>query len=396
MTELARNRILFVDDDVAILDALSFHMRRRFVVVTMPSASAALRVLQRDRDFAVILSDLSMPEMDGATFLGWARQIVPESVRVLLTGNGDLESAVSAVNEGQIFRFLRKPCSPANLLTCLDAAVEQHRLVTAERTLLEETFNGCIRALTDVLAVSNPASFGRATRIRSHASAVAKRLELADIWKIEVAAMLSQLGCITLPPETVERLHAGQALTEHERAMVARVPTVTEGLLAKIPRLEDVCAIITRAALPLRRNATGGGDSRQEFLQRGAQILKVAQDYDALEARGANPDAALNALRARGHIYDVVVLDALAAIKCNRAAREEIRELPIIDLRVGMVLAEELRMSNGTLLAADDYEVTAGFVERVRNFRPGTVKERVLVRVAFELTEVAATESRSN
>jgi response regulator RpfG family c-di-GMP phosphodiesterase len=389
MSDSARPRILFVDDEVAVLDALALQMRRRYTVVTMNSGPAALRLLQSDRAFAVVVSDLNMPEMDGATFLGWARQFLPEAVRVLLTGATDLEAAVNAVNEGQIFRFLRKPCSPASLLACLDAAAEQHRLVTAERRLLEETFNGSIRALTDVLAVTNPASFGRATRVRNSASAMAKSVGLEDVWKVEVAAMLSQLGCITLPPETIERLHAGQTLTAHEKAMVARVPTVTEGLLGKIPRLEDVCALITRAALPLRRTFAGSGDPKQEALFRGAQVLRLAQEFDVLEARGATPEAALNALRARDD-YEADVLDALAALKCNRVVREEVREMPILDLRAGMVLAEELRMSNGTLLAADGYEVSAGFVERVRNFRPGTVKERVLVRVAFELAGLAA------
>ena len=390
-------RILFVDDEAAVLEALATQMRRKFEVVTFLSATAALNRLHQDRDFAILVSDLRMPEMDGAAFLSWARQVVPDAVRILLTGETDLDAAVNAVNEGQIFRYLRKPCSPITLLKCLDGAAEQHRLLTAERRLLEETFNGCIRALTDVLAVTAPAAFGRATRIRGSANAVAKQLGLDEVWKVDVAAMLSQLGCIAIPNDTMERVQSGHALSPREQAMIARIPVVTEGILGAIPRLEDVCAIITRASASMKGFSTSLLDPRHRAIAAAAQVVRIAQEFDALEARGVAPQSALNALRAREE-FDLRVLTALEAVKCKRAVREEVRELSIRDLRAGMVLAEELRMASGMLLAAEGYEVSTGFVERVRNFGPGTIKERVLVRVAYDLggVEIATHGSASN
>jgi hypothetical protein len=114
----------------------------------------------------VVVSDLQMPGMDGITLLSSLRKVSPDTVRVLLTGHADVDAAIAAVNEGNIFRFLRKPCPPGALLRALEASVEQYRLITAERVLLEQTLRGSLKTLTDILAFVNPVAFGRAIRSR--------------------------------------------------------------------------------------------------------------------------------------------------------------------------------------------------------------------------------------
>jgi DNA-binding NtrC family response regulator len=114
---------------------------------TATSGKAGLERLSSDGPFAVVVSDMRMPEMNGAAFLAQVRERAPDTVRVLLTGQADLDSAIAAVNEGQIFRFLTKPCAPEMLISSLRAAEEQHRLITAERVLLEQTLHGAVKAL---------------------------------------------------------------------------------------------------------------------------------------------------------------------------------------------------------------------------------------------------------
>src|SRR5262249_32533343 len=157
------------------------------------SGPRALELLGRERATAVIVSDMRMPGMDGTVFLNLARQMAPEAVRILLTGHADVDSSIAAVNLGQIFRFLTKPCSPIALLMAVQAAAEQHRLITAERVLLEQTLRGSIKTLTDVLALTSPLAFGRATRIRRYTSVLAAAVGLCDCWQLDVAALLSQL-----------------------------------------------------------------------------------------------------------------------------------------------------------------------------------------------------------
>jgi len=374
-----RVRVLCVDDEPNVLEGLSLHLRRRFEVATATSGNAALELLKRDGSTAVVLSDMRMPGMDGATFLSFARQLVPDAVRILLTGQTELSTAVSAVNDGQIFRFLTKPCAPATLLSAVDAAVEFNRLMVSERVLLNQTLHGSIKALTEVLALTNPTAFGRATRVKQHVTALADKLALQERWQVEVAAMLSQIGSIALPAETVEKLYYGQSLSEAESAMVARMPIVVEQLLGHIPRLEVVRAILAHQQKPFSQTDLGWGDDETRLVARAAQMLSVACDFEELVARGISVALALDTLRGRKGRYDPVVLEALASVRGSTTARVEVRELPISALRVGMLCAEDVKLRNGTLVVGHGFEITASFIERIRNFAPGSVKEPVRV-----------------
>lgn len=374
-------RVLCVDDEPHVVEGLTLHLRRRYDVVPATSGAAGLAALETDPSIAVVMSDLRMPLMDGAAFLAQARQVAPDAVRVLLTGHADVGSAIAAVNDGQIFRFLTKPCPPSALVSAVDGAAEQHRLVTAERVLLERTLHGSIKALTDVLALTSPASFGRATRVKQKVTALAVALGMRERWQVEVAAMLSQLGAITLPAETVEKVHYGRPLTDAERSMVERVPTITHQLLESIPRLEVVRGILSASAKPLRRLELARDDADRLVLL-GAHVLRTAIELDALEAQGMSASLAADTLRGRAGIIDPQIVEALSRVHASSAPRDEVRELPISAIAVGMVFAADVKTRSGTLLVTHGYEVTQGFVERARNFAPGTVQEpvRVIVR----------------
>jgi len=130
-----RARILMVDDEERVLEAMRRNLRTHFDITTATSGDQAIDVLEHKGPFAVLVSDLRMPGTGGLAVLRQARKSAPDTTRVLLTGKSDLESAIVTVNEGAIFRFLTKPCPPDLLLKTLEAAVEQNRLVTAERVL---------------------------------------------------------------------------------------------------------------------------------------------------------------------------------------------------------------------------------------------------------------------
>ena len=382
MSEKRRPHILCVDDEPNVLEGLSLHLRRRYEVTTAPGGAEALALLARNGTTEVVISDMRMPGMDCAAFLAKARQKFPDVVRMLLTGQADLASAISAVNDGQIFRFLTKPCAPADMLAAVAAAVDQHRLITAERVLLEQTLHGSIKALTDVLALTHPASFGRAMRIKKHVTDMVTVLALADRWQVEVAAMLSQLGSIALPPEVSEKVYFAHSLSPQEEAMVARVPQVTEQLLCNIPRMEVVRHILAGLGKPTGREASAS-DAERLLIARGVHILRVAIDYDLLEGQKSTPSMAFGIMRGRKDRYDPAILEAFASARGEGAPREEVRELPLNALTPGMVVAQDVMMTTGALLVARGYELTASLLERLRNFRSGTVREpiRVLVKV---------------
>lgn len=127
------HRILLVDDDENFLAATARAFHRQYPITTAASGEAGLQVIGSDGPFAVIISDFSMPRLDGIRFLSRVRELAPDSVRMILTGVGDLTIAMDAVNEGHIFRFLTKPCPTATLARAIEAGLHQYRLLEAEK-----------------------------------------------------------------------------------------------------------------------------------------------------------------------------------------------------------------------------------------------------------------------
>jgi hypothetical protein len=314
----------------------------------------------------VIVSDMRMPGMDGAQLLERCASLAPLVTRMLLTGYADLDAAVAAVNHGKLFRFLTKPCRRDDLREHVAAAVELNRLQRAERELLEQTLRGSIQVLVDILALTNPAAFGRAHRIKTRSVTLAKQLGLEELWQIEIAALASQLGYISLPHELCHKLEHGHTLNVEDQKMLARAPATTATLLAHIPRLEGVREILSAHMAPPPR--TPNATPRQRSLELAAYVLRFALDLDALET--ANVALTAEVIRSRV-ACDSEVLQAFCAL--NNPGARSTRDVPVRELRVGMVLAEDVRLASGALLVARGYEITAPFIERLHNFPPGTI-----------------------
>lgn len=364
-------RLLCVDDEPHVLEGLQLQLRKECDVVTATSGAEGLEILRAQGPFAVVLSDMRMPAMDGVAFLAAVCEEAPDTTRMLLTGNADLSSAIAAVNHGQVFRFLTKPCPPHDLREAVRAAIGQYELVTAERVLLQETLLGSIKALSEILYLTNPAVFGRAGRIAATATAMANYLEISDAWALEAAAMLSQLGFVSLPDDVARRHAAQERLRPDEAAMVAKVPEVTESLLARIPRLEPVRRILSLAA-----GATPGDESDTDAaLVRLAEILRVATRWDVLDTQQVPLEAILNEMRGAAASYSDDVVEALLAVKGSRPDRIEIREVGVADLLEGMVLLEDVLTTKGQLLLARGHIVTSGLLSRLRNLPAAGIRQ---------------------
>jgi response regulator RpfG family c-di-GMP phosphodiesterase len=368
----ARLRVLCVDDEPNILEGLRLNLDRVFDLHTAGSGAQALALLEKEEPFAVVVSDMRMPEMDGAEFLSRVRERFRDTVRILLTGYADVGSAISAVNNGQVFRFLTKPCPPAQVLLALREAAAQYRLMETERVLLDKTLHGTIRALTDVLALVHPLAFGRALRIHKAVAAFAAYIHLKEPWQVEVAAMLSQIGCITLSDDIIEKLHVGNDLSAEETEKVRQASRTAVRLIGEIPRLDGVRGI-------LGGPREGRDEDLDETIRLGEQMLRIVSDYDSLEARGLAREGVISIMRSRKGKYDATLLVSFAQMHESDTADKVAMELSLRSLRAGMVLLDDLFMSNGTLLASRGYEITEQFIERAENWRRGAVREPIRV-----------------
>jgi response regulator RpfG family c-di-GMP phosphodiesterase len=359
--------VLLVDDEPAVLDGFARHLRGDFDLTVAPSGRAALEALQ-EGSFAVVVSDLRMPGLDGVSVLSHAQDISPDTVRILLTGQADLEAATRAVNLGQVFRILTKPVPASDLAVVLRTAVRQHQLQTAERDILEQTLRGAVQTLLDTLALANPMAFARATRVQRLVIEMLEVLEITDRWQIEVAAALSQLGAVTLPAAVAEKLHAGVALWPEESALVERLPALADRLLENIPRLETVRAIVRLQNQRFDGQATFlGGPSGQE-IPFGARVLKVALDADTILAGGASLSTAVEQLESRLGAYDGAVLRALRLLVPKESSTSPAIEIGVPELMEGMLLVEDVVDGTGRLLVGSGQLVTESLIERVRNF----------------------------
>jgi response regulator RpfG family c-di-GMP phosphodiesterase len=367
--------VLCVDDEPRVVESLAVHLRRNYRVLTANSSLGALQILKDTGAPAVIVSDMRMPGMDGASLLKQVKQLYPETTRILLTGDPGRDAAIAAVNDGQIFRYLTKPCLPDHFRMAIEAGVTQHRLISAEKRLLQETVVGCIQALVDVLAMTNPVAFGRASRVKRLAADLATAGGMQGFWQLQAAAMLSQIGFISLPVELVEKVYYGKRLTADERTLADGTLQVAQKLLERIPRLEPVIEILTASR-------EGSAVPAEGLIKAGGLILRLVLDYDAYMAQGHSSASALRLLRQQMAKYGPQHVNDLERLVGSGAATEQIIEVQVSLLNAGMVFMDDLRTNVGALLVPKGFEVTEAFLQRVRNFGAAILQEKVRVSLA--------------
>jgi putative two-component system response regulator len=333
-TLLERPHVLCVDDEPDVLEGLRDILRRSFVVSTARGGSQALELLHR-AEFAVIVSDMRMPGMNGAQFLAEAYALVPDTPRVLLTGHADTPAAIAAVNEGRVFRFLIKPVEPRQLIGTLLAAIEERHAVAspneATRLRLLE-LAGKLRSSEHDLQRSREETLHRLAvaiefrdhdtgrhveRIGTYTAMLATYLGVDPHVRelLRTASPLHDVGKIAIPDHILRK---PGPLTDDERTIMERHTTLGHAMLAEgDDELLDMAAEI---ALNHHERIDGTGYPRQ---LRGAEIpppgriVAVADVFDALTSdrpyRSAlTLDNALTIMRAeRATQFDADVLDAL-------------------------------------------------------------------------------------
>ncbi|MDX9746252.1 MAG: response regulator [Syntrophales bacterium] len=359
-------KILFVDDEQNVLDALDRQLRRKYNLRTAISGEAGLEMIAREGPFAVVVSDMRMPVMDGIMFLKEVRRLAPQTVRLMLTGNAERQTAIDAINQGAIFRFLTKPSPVEEIVPALNAALEQYRLITAEKELLEKTLKGSIKILVDILSLANPVAFSQAMRIRKYAASIARRLSLPSPWQYEMAALLASLGFVNIPPEIIEKHLSGTALTDQEKEMIASVPQTSGMLLANIPRLATVAAMITQQNNSCKSPLVFDGTENTEIIRTGANLLRVLTDFDTLLHR-YDPAEAIRIMAGRPDHYDPSLLDLLTTLDLPRRNRI-VRRIKISELRNGMIIDEDVYNAKRIMVVPRGYEVNDMTCERLKNF----------------------------
>lgn len=373
------NRILLVDDEQRLLDGLRRTLRGRFMVETANSGAEGLEIIERSlteqHKIAVIVSDMMMPGMNGAAFLTRAREIAPDTVRLVLSGQADLTSTIAAVNDADLFRFLTKPVEPETLTTALGAALRQYELVIAERELLQRTLTGAVDVLTETLALASPLAYRRTARVRMLLTAVTSSVGLLDDWRLHVAAMLSQVGCIAVPAPVLERVESGAVLSPEDETMYHGHPQLAETMIAKIPRLEDVAQWIGDQVTDLTR------------LTAGPELELAPSAFSAVTAFLAGYDIGMASREISKMLvgsgrYPQRIIDAVLNAAQVLTPKGTPKEIRVHQIMPGMVLNEDVLTTTGLVLVRKGERVTEVLAARLDNFaRSVGIKEPIQVLV---------------
>jgi hypothetical protein len=239
-----------------------------------------------------------------------------------------------------------------------------------------------------VLALAHPTAFGKAVRIHDNVRQVVARLGLDCAWQYETAALLSQIGCVSVPTETLTRALEGDSLSDRERSMLETHRRVGQDLLDRIPRFASIARIVGRTDLGRADTGHDPGSTTTSAPDTalGGRILELAEQLDALVSSGRTIREAASQLRAGANTEDSRILDALEQVRPRQGEAVE-RALTIDRLRVGMTLSQDVKTPSGVLVVSHGSEITETLLQRLRNFWTlGQISESIRVRTRQDLS----------
>lgn len=410
--------LLFVDDEANILSALKRLFRPLgYRIFVAESGAAGLEILAKEK-VDLVISDMRMPEMNGAQFLEKVREQWPDTLRILLTGYADITSTIDAINKGQIFRYISKPWEDNDITLSVKHALERRDLERKNQGLeeltrkqnqelkqlnagleekvrarteevrqtmqfleqaherLKRSFLASIRAFSNLIEMrAGGVLAGHAKQVADVARKLAQRLGMKDteVQDVVFAALLKDLGKMGLPDRLLTKSLAD--LDEEERRLLAKHSIQGQAALMSLEQLHEAGKLIRSQHECY--DGSGYPDRLSGFaIPLGARILAVAGDYYAmqmglLQARRMSAEDALAFLVAhRGKRYDPVVIDAFVELRNETlppgAASEVV--LGSFRLKSGMVLARDLQTKEGTLLLARDHVLDDAVIAQLRAY----------------------------
>ena len=420
--------ILFVDDERPVLNSLKRLFRPTGHKIHIAGSGAEGLALLGEHSIDVVVSDMRMPEMDGAQFLSSVAENWPATTRMLLTGYADLSSAIDAINNGSISRYLTKPWQDADIVMCIEQAIETQRL-TREKTRLEAVTarqNEELKALNENLEsrveertreieaaqhnlhaahaalqagysatievfsrlIQSRSGLGGRASVAEDARAVAAMMgfDASECRALYEAGLLCDIGKLSLPDESVQTPYT--TLDVNSQRAYNRHPVVAEATLLSLEPLADSAAIIRHHCE--RHDGTGFPDKLAgDAIPPAARILAVTKAFADLQD-GRIFEERMTAREAREFLaaekdkrYASDVVDAFLAWLDNSERRaDEVRErkVELESLRPGMTTSRDLCDENGVLILAKGQEISNSMLSRLERLQEA-LQETLVVHV---------------
>jgi response regulator RpfG family c-di-GMP phosphodiesterase len=375
------NKIMIVDDSEEnrlILEDICSSMGMEFI--SAENGKLALDLI-RNHQVDCILLDIQMPVMSGMEFLDIIKRDLFLSVIpiIMVTGNEDTKSVVDSLNKGAA-DYITKPFEKEILIARIKGVLKRYETFLNEKELVEKTFFGSVKLLNDLMSSLSPQIFGKSNQIRRIAKSICHEINYNESNEIELAALFSHIGCISLSADIIEKLVNGKFLLVEEKQIYDNHPLLGYKLLKNIQLLENV----SNTVLYQNKNYDGSGVPQFDKLSGSdiplsARILKGAIEYQNCRIRANNALEFSDILKSREAFIDPNIYKALLKVMIKEDSRD-LKELKVVLLKPGMIFANDVLTSNNRKIAAQWQEATDGIIERIKNihFQIG-VKEPIQV-----------------
>ncbi len=368
-----KSQVLLVDDDERLLKGAKRILHKIVNLHTANGGAKALEMLEEGDPYAVIISDQNMPDMKGSVLLEQVSKRWPTTVRIMLTGNNDLQTATSAVNSGQIFRFLNKPCDTKDLVQAIQDGQRHYKLLNAEKELLEQTLSGSVKVLVDVLALTNPKASEIAAEVNTLAKVFTRNETIERPWELEIASMLWPLGDIALPIELLAKVTNGAQLEASEKELVSESPKFARELICNIPRMENIAQTIYYAGKNFDGTGYPNDKVKGEEICKHARLLHILIDFVKIRSnlRCSNLGA-FKRLKEQPHHYDPQLLSTVAKVLKDQAElktdnQSEHITLNLMSLEEGDIIVEDIIDNQNRKLLSANNKLTKLMIQRLRN-----------------------------
>lgn len=381
MTEVLREKILIVDDMPENIDILVALLEKKYQVIVATNGIKALAIAKKTLPDLILL-DIMMPLMGGFEVCSKLKndKSTMDIPIIFLTAMGDVEDKMKGFNLGAV-DYITKPFQVQEVNVRVKTQIELKKSKQASHELLTKTLSGSVKTLVDILSVVNPVAFSQGSRIKNYVKQIVEGIGISDIWQFEIAAILSQVGCYTLPVDLLEKVYSGKKLTLTEKQLFSKHPAAGSKLVSNIPGLEAISTMIARQQEPLGKEYENTRFVDRDYGILGAQILNIAINFDLFVNTGGLPTVAIDKMREQAYIYDTAILDVFERT-LKRRNEINIMNVSLDMLKPGMIAEDGILSNTGTLLIAKGTEISDYIKEHLVIFNRKTqIKEPIKVRV---------------
>jgi response regulator RpfG family c-di-GMP phosphodiesterase len=326
---------------------------------------SALNILETFLPLAILL-DIKMEDMDGFQVLEAIKknQKWKDIPVIMITSLDDSESILKCLKLGAD-DYIPKPFEPAIVKARLERSISNLNALKKEKLVLEKTFSGSIKILSDIISSLSPVLFGKCSKVRRIARLIAEEMNYPEIWEIDVASIFSMVGCISFSHEMLEKIINNKPLTIDEKKLYENHTNLGYKLLNNIPRLENVSLIVL---FQNKNNLSEFPESLQLNLSEiplGSKILKAAFEYEIATLKTNNMNEIKSKMKLKQNLIDPKVYSALENV-LNKDSNREIKEISVNQLIIGMTFTEDVFTVSGIRIINKLQEATESVIERIK------------------------------